>query len=149
MRLLLVFFALAIVMMGTTVAIQAGLEDAKDDITVHNETFTPDAGNITTLANSNIRGAFYKPTVDVYDSNGKEVDPGDDYEWIAENGTVRAIVGGKLDGEPSANITYTYTTTTERQRRIADMLGYVPQAVGLALPLGALIALLAFARGGG
>lgn len=149
MRLLVVFFALAVLMAGSVVALQAGLEDGGEEYEIVNETWTPDAGNVTVLDESNRPGAFYDPTVMVYDETGAEVDKGDDYLWYDENGTVQAVTGGQLDGDTSANITYSFSQTTEQQRRFVALLGQVPRAVGLALPIGVVIAFLAFARGGG
>lgn len=148
MRIILAFLAIAILSMTAITGIQASLEDAGDDREIENETWTPDPGNVTALDESNREGAYYSDRVTVYNATGVEVDAGADYEWYSGNGTVKAISGGKLDGESEATITYGFQQTTEEHRQMAGLLSHVPQAMGMALPLGALIVLFVFARGG-
>lgn len=148
MRLILAFFAIAILAMVALAGVQASLEDAGDDRMIENETWTPNAGTVTELEESNRKGAYYADRVNVYNATGVEMDAGSDYEWFVENGTVKALTGGELDGETEATITYEFQQTTKEQREMAGMISHVPQAMGMALPLGALLALLIFARGG-
>lgn len=148
MRIVLAFFAIAILSMVAISGIQAGLEDAGEDRQIENETWTPDAGTVTELEESNREGAYYADRVNVYNATGVKVDEGSDYEWFEGNGTVKALTGGELDGESEATITYEFQQTTKEQREMAGMLSHVPQAMGIALPFGALVALLVFARGG-
>jgi len=148
MRIIFAFFGIAILAMAAIAGLQAGLEDAGEDRVVTNETWTPDPGNVTTLEESNREGAYYAERVNVYNATGVEVDAGTDYEWYPGNGTVKAISGGKLDGESEATITYEWQQTTQEQRQMAAMLGHIPQMMGMAVPLGAVVVLLVFARGG-
>lgn len=145
-RVILAFVAIAVLSMAGVAAYQAGLAEAGEDNLEVNETFTPDAGNVTTLDESNRNGVYYAQNVTVYES-GQELDAGADYRWIADNGTIKALAGGQLDGAASANITYAYQVTTKGQRDLAGVAGQVPRIAGLALPLGALLFLLLLVRG--
>lgn len=149
MRIVIVAFALAVLAIMGLTAVQASLEDAGTDVTVTNETWTPDAGNITTLNDSQINGAYYDDTVTVYDENDTEMTAGTDYEWFPTNGTVKALAGGGLDGDASATITYRYQETTLEQRNIAELLTHVPRTMGMALPVFLVLFFLLALRGGG
>lgn len=146
-RIILVFVALAVIATVGVAGLQAGLESAGEDTVISNESWTPDAGNVTTLEESSRAGAYYSHNVTVYDETGAEMDYGTDYIWYSDNGTVKALVGGGLDGDASAKITYGYQQTTAEQRNMAGMLGHIPQFAGLALPLGAVLLLFAIIRG--
>lgn len=141
-----VFGLIILAVMGVYVT-EAALEDAGEDVVVTNETWTPDAGNVTTLDDSNRDGAFYSHTVTVYDENGTEMENGTDYQWFVDNGTVKALTGGGLDGDSSATITYEYQQTTAEQRQFAAALANLPQALGIIAPLGLAILFLAFLSG--
>jgi len=132
--------------MAGVAAYQASLAEAGEDYAVTNETWTPDAGNVTALEESNRNGVYYSENVSVYES-GQELDAGTDYRWFSDNGTIKALAGGQLDGAVSANITYEYQVTTAAQRDLAGVAGQVPRMAGLALPLGALLFLLLLVRG--
>lgn len=147
MRVIIAALAIAILAIVGSVALEAALENAGEDNTISNETWTPNAGNVTELDDSNRNGAYYSHNVSVYDSTGTEVAPGDDYEWFTGNGTVKAVTGGALDGESSANITYSYQQTTEEHRTLAALLGRMPQLMGMALPVFLIVGLLAILRG--
>lgn len=147
-RLLLAFVAIAILSMAGLAAYEAGLAEAGDDFVATNESWTPDAGNVTALDESNRNGVYYSKNATVYDENGTVMDAGTDYRWITDNGTVKALSGGGLAGDSSAKITYGYEVTTKSQRDIAGTLGQIPRLAGLALPIGALMFLLFLARGG-
>lgn len=149
MRAILAFLAIAIFAMVAIQGFSAGLEDAGEDIAIVNETWTPDAGNVTTLDDSKIADAYYADTVTVRNAtSGAELDAGTDYEWFAGNGTVKALKGGELDGKSSALIAYEYQLPTETQQEFAALLGLVPQGVGFILPLFLITIVLIFARGG-
>lgn len=126
---------------------QAALSDAGDDVTVTNETWTPDAGNWTDLDKSNIEFASYDETVTVRDENETLMDRGTDYDWNSTDGTVFTIIGGGLDGDANATITYDYQVSTGQQRTFAATLGVLPQVVGAILPLFAVVVLLRIAGG--
>lgn len=145
-RVILAVLCIGILASMAVVGLQAGLEDAGEDFTVDNETWTPDAGNVTTLDESNRNGAYYGETVDVWDENGNLTEEGADYEWYAGNGTVKALSGGALDGDTSATITYSYQQTTAEQRQMASLLGQLPRMMGFALPIGAFLFLLFLVR---
>lgn len=139
--------ALVILSVGGVYATQAALEDAGEDELVVNETWTPDAGNVTHLENSNRKGAYYSTNVTVYDENGTEMDAGTDYEWFTRNGTVKAVVGGGLDGDTEATITYAYQQTTAEQRALAGALANIPSMLGIILPVGIVVFFFAFITG--
>lgn len=146
-RLVIAIIALAILAVVATSGFQAALETAGEDNTITGETWTPDAGNTTTLDNSNIQGAYYNDTVVVRDENGNLSDAGTDYEWNPGNGTVKALAGGNLDGDTSATIHYAYEATTGEQRRMTGMLAAIPQLLGLVLPIGAVLFLFMVVAG--
>lgn len=145
-RVILAFVAIAILSMAGVAAYEASLAEAGEDKLEVNETFVPDAGNVTTLDESNRNGVYYAQNVTVYESH-QQLEPGVDYRWIADNGSVKALAGGQLDGASSANITYAYQVTTQAQRDLAGVAGQVPRLAGLALPIGALLFLMLLVRG--
>lgn len=139
-RAVVAIFGLVIVLGIAFSGYQAALSDAGEDIEITNETWTPDAGNVTELDHSNLDHTTYDAEVTVRDENGNLSDAGVDYEWIQSNGTVKALVGGNLEGDASATITYAYQTSTQEQRDVAATLGLLPRVVGIALPfLGAVL----------
>ena len=148
-RVILAVIGLAILASVAVAGLQVSLEDAGEDFDVTNETWTPNAGTVTTLEESNRNGAYYSEdsAVDVYDENGTEMDEGTDYEWFGANGTVKALTGGGLDGDSSATITYSFQQTTAEQRGMAALLGQLPRVMGFALPIGAFLFLLFLVRG--
>lgn len=134
-----------ILLAATGVAgLEAALETAGDNVVVENETWEPDAGNVTQLSDSNRTGAYYDENVTVYDENGNLSEPGSDYEWFPGNGTVKALQGGNLDGDTSATITYGYQQTTQEQRNLAGMLGLLPQVIGILAPVFLFVLFLLF-----
>lgn len=146
-RMLLAIITLVILAAMASVVFQASLESGGEQVTIENETWTPDAGNVTTLDESSRSDAFYKNVTTVYNNDTSpptEVDRGDDYVWIEENGTIKAVQGGALDGVSSALITYEYADVTNEQRQFAGLLGQIPRIIGLALPIMALIVLVRF-----
>jgi hypothetical protein len=146
-RIVLMMIALAVFATVGVAGFQAGLENAGEDQLVVNETWTPDAGNVTTLDESNRDGAYYSENVTVFDENETEMEAGTDYRWFGANGTIKALAGGSLDGDSEATVSYSYQQTTETQRSMATILAAIPQLAGLALPIGALFVLLLFIKG--
>lgn len=147
MRLFVVAAAIAILAIMAITGIQASLETAGEKVVVENETFTPSAGSITILSDSQINGAFYNDTVDVYNNTGGVMDAGTDYQWFESNGTLKTLAGGDLDGEIEGKITYDYELTTKEQRSIAKVLGEIPMAMGTSLPVFLIIFFLIALRG--
>lgn len=115
--------------------LQAAVADAGTDHDIDGESWTPNAGNVTTLDHSNLNHTYYDAAVTVYDSNNNKVNPGEDYVWFDHNGTVKAVSGGALDGETSATIDYSYQTTTSDERSLIRMVGHIPQVLGGLIPL--------------
>lgn len=141
------FLVLAIVAALGVTGLQATLEDAGTDEVVENESFDPQTGTVQALEESDRDYAYYDETVVVVDENGNATTEGIDYQWYPSNGTIKPLSGGELDGDGSAEITYRYQVTTEEQRGIAGALANIPRVLGLALPLGALVFVLAAFRG--
>lgn len=140
--------ALVILSVGGVYGFQAALENAGEDHTIVNESWTATQGSVTVLEKSNINGAYYDTNVTVYNktSGGStEMDRGTDYEWFVGNGTVKALSGGDLEGD--ALITYGYQRTTEEQRQLAALAGQLPRALALILPGLAFVFFVAFLRG--
>lgn len=151
MRILLLPIGLFIIAIVGVGAIQAGLISGGDDVTNINETWTPSAGSVTQLDDSNLDNGYYDNETTVYntsDDSATEMEEGTDYEWFESNGTVKALSGGGLDGATEATITYSYQLTTDEEERIAGMLAQVPRAAGVFLPLFGIVVLLLFLRGG-
>jgi hypothetical protein len=139
---------LALVAMVGVYGLQAALADAGEDHTITNETWTPDAGNWTTLEESNLTGAYYADDVTVRDENDTVMDDaGADYEWNATDGRVKAVAGGELDGDANASITYEYQQTTEEQRGLAGLVAIMPKIVGVAFVVVGFLLFLSFING--
>ena len=148
-RAIAAIFALIIMVTAGIYGFQFALEGAGDDITVTNESFTSDPGNVTILEYSNQTGAYYADSRDVTvynvtSSGDVELEEGTDYEWIADNGTVKSLTGGALDPATDALISYSLQQTTSEQRGLASMLGLLPQAIALAIPAFAFVLFLKF-----
>lgn len=146
-RIVLAFIALAILATVGVAGLQASLEDAGEDYEITGESWTPDAGNVTTLDESNRQGAYYNETVQVYDGNDNPSEAGVDYRWYDGNGTVKALSGGNLDGDTSATIHYSFQQTTQEHRQMTALLGNLPRMMGLMLPIGAMMMLFIVIRG--
>lgn len=147
-RAIVAALALVVLAIGGAYMVEASLESAGDDTTITDESFTPSAGVVISLDESQRDGAYYSHNVTVYDENSTEMDPGTDYTWFVGNGTIKPLVGGDLANDASATITYGYQQTTERERSAAVLLSYIPQLLGLAIPAIGLVIFLAFLRGG-
>lgn len=147
MRQLFAFVALVILAIMAVAGFQMALINAGEDVTVVNETFTPSADTVITLDDSNIDGAFYEESVVVYNNSSVEMTEGTDYTWFQKNGTIKPLSGGDLAPDDEGTITYSYQETTQEQRDMAQILGFLPEILGFALPLLALLAFLVFARG--
>lgn len=146
-RAIAAIFALLILAVGGGYALEASLENAGDDTLIVNESWTPNAGSITVLNESERGGAYYSNQTTVYDENGTLMDRGDDYLWFQNNGTVQAVVGGNLDGDSSALITYEYQQTTAEQRGFAGMLSNIPGVLGWIFPVFIFLIALRFLAG--
>lgn len=143
----MVFLGIAIVAAMGVFGLQTALAGAGQKETVDSESFTPNAGSVQTLDRSNLANTYYNETVQVADENGERSFEGQDYEWFESNGTIKPLTGGNLDGDASATITYSYRRTTQTQRQLTAMLGEIPRAAGLILPVGFVLAAFAALRG--
>jgi len=147
MRILFVFFVIAIVAAASAPAISATLNEAGERTSITNESFTPNAGSVTTLEQSKLDNTVYDDSVTVYDDTNDRVYEGDDYQWFESNGTIKTVTGGELDGDTSATVSYSFQSTTETQRGFAAMFSQIPNVMGLALPVFALLMVLVLFRG--
>lgn len=145
-RAVVVALALVVLAVSGVFMYEESLQDAGENVTVSGESWTPSAGSVTELDESNRTGAYYHHKVDVRDTNGATMEEGTDYEWIVENGTVKTLQGGALDGENNAIIDYGYHQTTKVQRDFAALASYVPMLIGLLIPAFALIIVFAFLK---
>lgn len=134
-RVVVAVAILAVLAIGATLVFQGALESGAERTDNVNETWTPSAGSVTTLDDSNLSRAYYDRNVTVYDELGDEVERGTDYEWFQTNGTVKAVSGGELDGDSSANITYGYDRASEDQQNMVALLSELPTVLALALPV--------------
>lgn len=146
-RAFLALVAIGVLAMGGLVGLQVALEDAGEDHEITNETWTPTAGSVTTLDESNRNGAYYDENVTVHDENDTEMNSGDDYLWNSGNGTVKALSGGDLDGDDNATISYGFAQTTQEQRRLTGMAAQIPRGFGFFVLLAPVLLLLLFVRG--
>ena len=127
--------------------LQAAAANAGVNHAIQDESFTPNAGNVTTLAHSNLDHTYYDESVTVHDNNGDLMDPQNDYVWYDSNGTIRTVVGGDLDGATSATIDYRYQTTTNDQQALITVVGMLPRVLGVVLPLLGLAMLFVIMKG--
>jgi hypothetical protein len=147
MRAVIALLAIAVIAMGALVGFQAALADNASLSTVENETWTPDAGNVTTLNKSNLDAADYNETVTVRDSSGTVMSNETDYTWFDSNGTVKALTGGGLDGESEATISYGYERAPDAQVEMAQLMALIPNSAGALLPIIGLVFLLLLFKG--
>lgn len=148
MRVILAGIAIAIFAMVALLGFNAALADNLDTYTNTNESFTPDAGNVTELEDSNLQAADYNDTVTVYNASNVTMTDGADYEWFDENGTLKTLAGGDLANDTTGYITYSYQRPPADQVMLSNILAQIPRAMGFALPLFAVLFLLALLRGG-
>jgi hypothetical protein len=146
-RAVAAIFALLLLATVGTFGIQAALENAGENEIVVNETWTPNAGNVTVLDESERTGAYYSNETTVFDENDTVMERGTDYEWLTGNGTIKAVVGGGLDGDSDAKITYRYQQTTSEQRALTSTLALLPQVLGLLAPVFLFVLFLMLVRG--
>jgi hypothetical protein len=127
MRAIIVVVAVALLLVTGLAAVDAAVTSAGDETTVTNETWTPDAGNVSTLSASNQDLTQYAPDrpreIQVFDENGSPVASPGDYVWNQDNGTIKAVTGGELDGDASANISYSYSEITQYQAQTGSTIG--------------------------
>lgn len=88
------------------------------------ETFTPNAGTVTTLNESNSPALVYDTTVTVTDENGTLMLEGDDYTWYEQNGTIKTLAGGRLEGDTEATIDWGWNAPDREARAMASLMGH-------------------------
>lgn len=130
---LIALIALAVIIVGGAAAVDSAFVASGEQTTITNESWTPDAGNVTTLNNSHLSGVVYDRNVTVYDENGTEMTASTDYRWFQANGTVKALTGGGLDGDSTANITYGYADVSTPAQNAASLFGHSFQVAQLLI----------------
>lgn len=126
--------------------LQAAAADAGAKTTIEEETFTATAGEVSALEHSNLNNTYYSETVTVRDGNNDRVDPGEDYVWFANNGTLKVVTGGELDGTSGPSITYSYQTNTADQQALIGITSMLPNVMGVLTPLLGVALLLLFLK---
>lgn len=143
---------LALVFIGGISVVDSAHVTGSPNTAIENETWVPDAGNVTTLSDSNLERAYYDPAATVYDENKTLMDPAGNYTWYQSNGTIEATTGGDLDGDANATISYGYQQASTTSTGIATLFGGLfSSGSSLLLVLaaaGVLVALLALSGGG-
>lgn len=127
------------------IAVDAQYRSAGDRISVTNESWSADPGNVTTLSDSNLN-VEYDRSVEVRNSNLDPMLAGEDYEWIDDNGTVKALSSGRLSDGESAFINYSYANPSDSQDGLAQLAAgqfEIAKYVALLLVVAALVAALA------
>lgn len=118
--------------------------ETNDQIEVVNETFDVEYNTTVELEESN-RDVVYNETVEVY-QDGSEIESkdGDNWQWIAGNGTLYIPDGSALNDSMTADITYRYTEPTNEQKAVKDV-AMLPFVLGdaLLIVLGAVLLLIA------
>jgi hypothetical protein len=142
MRFAVVLFAIVVLIAVAPLAYDASVVNAGDDVTVTNESFTPSAGNVTTLDESTRDDAIYDENVTVYNESGLEMTEGTDYTWFEANGTLKTLVGGRLEGDSTATITYGFFVRDVEAERLSGLVSQIPRAIAFALPLGIVLLFL-------
>lgn len=106
----------------------------------YTEEFTPgSSGSLIVFNQSQEDEVYYSPSVNVTDKQNDLMQPGLDYEWHKNNGTLR-VLDGDLDNDSSATITYSLRIPTSKQKGYASLLGgFLNTAYALPLVLGAAI----------
>jgi len=122
-RLLLAAVAISFLVAGGIAAVDAGVQETGEKVTVDSESFMPAAGAQTVLNQSELDGVRYYrvENVTVLDENSTVMVPGEDFVWHQENGTLTTTAGGRLAGDASATITYGFTLTSDTEQALAEV----------------------------
>lgn len=149
MRAILAIVGIALFSMIAIMGFNAALADNQQRTDITNESFTPDAGNVTELQDSRLDAATYDDdsNVTVYNASDVEMTEGTDYEWFQENGTLKTLSGGDLEGDATANVSYGYDRPPADQVMLSQVLSQIPRTIGALLPVFALLFLLLIVRG--
>lgn len=115
--------AIMIFAIGGLYVYDATVQDSRHDITIDNESFTPNASDgVERFDNSELERADYDETVDVFDANESEIEQSGNYTWHDSNGTLSVVSNSQLDNESNATITYGYLGQTLDQTKVSNVL---------------------------
>jgi|APHM01.1.fsa_nt_gi hypothetical protein len=143
MRLALLALALVVLAAGGVTGMEAALDDAGPQTEITDEQFTPSAGTVQQLDESNRDGATYSESVSVADENGTQSVAGTDFVFFSQNGTIKPLTGGNLDGDSSATVSYSFREPTDTQVGFATTFSQIPAVLPL---IGVVVVALAFIR---
>lgn len=111
--------AVAVLILVGISAVSSGLHDAGDHSAVENESFTPSAG-IVELANSDRDDVAYDERSNVtVTHNNSVVDPGGNYSWLRQNGTLDVESGSYLASKNDANVSYGFAELSANQQQLS------------------------------
>lgn len=129
MRTGIILVAFALLLITGISAIDAAAQNSGEHTDIDGESWAPNAGTFTELDDSRIDGAVYSDNVTVRNESGARMEPGSDYEWDRNNGTVKALSGGNLDGTgQNASISYSYSIPSQFATDMADTFGFALNA---------------------
>lgn len=146
----LVLVLVSLLLLGAGAVADEGVGHTGERTDIVEEEFTPQGniGSVISLDNSNSDELTYSDDAEVKDMNGNHSIEGEDYEWNANNGTIRPLSGGNLDGDNTATINYTIWNPTQQDDDIAgtiatlvDTGGFIPLLLLVALVVGAVVVL--------
>jgi len=103
--------------------VDATVQESRHAISVTNESFAPDGGNLSTFKASNLADAEYDDLVTVRnDSDGSRFEESGNYTWFETNGTLKTTVNSDLAATTTATITYSYDGQTARQAATTNIV---------------------------
>lgn len=113
--------------------VDAGIQTSLHDVTVTNETFTPDGGNLSVFDNSQLNRATYDETVTVRnETDGQVLAPSGNYTWFSGNGTLETTANSDLANASSATVTYGYEGQNREQTATTNI---IVEFMGVLVPL--------------
>lgn len=134
------------ILLGATAIADEGLAHTGERTDIVDESFTPqgNTGQFITLDNSNSDDLTYSDDVEVKNKDGNHSIEGADYEWNSDNGTIKPLAGGNLEGDTTATINYTIWNPTQQDDDVADTVVTMAD-LGQWIPLVLLVALVLLA----
>lgn len=144
----LALVVVAIILFAAAAVADEGAARTGERTDVTAESFTPqgNTGDFIDLDNSNSDELTYSDDVQVSDKNGNHSIEGQDYIWNEDNGTIKPLAGGNLEGDNSATIDYIIWNPTEQDENVRSIITTVIDS-GQWIPLLLLVVLVVFAIG--
>lgn len=144
----LALVVVAILLFAAAAIADEGAAKTGERTDIVDESFTPqgNTGQFIQLDNSDADQLTYSDDVVVNDKSGNHSIEGADYEWNEENGTIKPLANGNLEGDNTATIDYTIWNPTEQDDDVRRTLATVINT-GQWIPLLLLVVLVVFAIG--